>query len=234
MRHRKVVLIVLAILISIASIAFAIISIVKYNNIHVKLPIIGDVSKLTKDDVASITSDIDESISAEFGYGVERPISGELKSVSSNKSLGDLDFNDLEAGAKDKLLIVGQLAYESEEINTYLEKKEKEYHSTIDWTYGNLTNVQYDSLLAVCGLIEEDRLNENEAGRYTVEAKRPDINYLNAQGIDVMFDLDDENRMLIWVDLITRDSKTETEVEDVKLITVYYEAGTDILKIKQD
>lgn len=219
-------------LILLGALGYAGYNVYKYMQIHdVHLPI--GKEEIPNESFASILP-ATSSNAEEYGYGITREITGELKGATdeSAKSLGDLDFDNLEDDLSNTIQLVGQLKGEQDEINTYVEKKEKEYHSTINWTNGDITQVQYDSLLAVCGLITEDKLNESEPGRYTVEAKRPSMDYLESQGVEVMFDLDDENRMLIWVDLITRDSKEQTEVEEVKLFTMYYEAGTDVLRIQ--
>lgn len=228
---KKIIIWVSCGLIFLGSLGFAGYNIYRYMQIHdVHLPIGKEVPKESLASILPATS----SNAEEYGYGIKREISGELKSAidESAKSLGDLDFENLEDDLSNTIQLVGQLKGEQDEINTYVERKEKEYHSTINWTNGDITQVQYDSLLAVCGLITEDKLNESEPGRYTVEAKRPSMDYLTSQGVEVMFDLDDENRMLIWVDLITRDSKEQTEVEEVKLFTMYYEAGTDVIRIQ--
>lgn len=162
------------------------------------------------------------------GYGVEREITGELKNSDTTGGVGSIDFSGV---GDDTFSIVGKLAEDKETIQSMVKKENKVYTSSIDWTYGNISVDQYKALVAVCGLMYEDELNEGQMGRYTVESNIPPADAVDEMGIEVLFDVDAEGYLTLWTDIITRDSRDNVEVEEIKSFTLYYDGN--VLRFKK-
>lgn len=157
------------------------------------------------------------------GYGVEREITGELKNnQQSSGGVGSIDFSGVGANTFD---IVGKLAEDKDTIMSMIKKENKVYTSSIDWTYGNISVDQYKALIAACGQMYEDELNEEQLGRYTVEANIPPADAVDEMGIEVLFDVDENGYLTLWTDIITRDSRDNSEIEEIKSFTLYYDGN---------
>ena len=167
-------------------------------------------------EIANVASASDAQPS---GYGVEREITGELKTNNKATGVGGIDFSGV---GEDTFQIIGKLAEDKELIQSMIEKENKVYTSTINWTYGNISVEQYKALIVACGAMYEDELNNGQGMRYTVEASIPPADSVDEMGIEVLFDVDEEGYLTLWADIITRDSVSNTEVEEIKSFTLYY------------
>lgn len=194
---------------------------INYNQFN-KLVMSGKVN--VPKDIASVKV---ATASQPSGYGVRRPLTGELKS-DSKKSMGDINFDGLE---NETFEILGKLSADKDVIHSLIKKEDKNYTSTINWTNPkDLTIDDYKALMVVCGQITEDELNKEQAGRYTVVVDIPPSDKMDELGAKILFDVDDEGYLTLWTDVTTKDSRDSTEIEELKSYTLYYEGN--IIKIK--
>lgn len=177
------------------------------------------------------------------GLGVERPIT-DYGDYTGSSDVGSVDAGGLssitvdpiesqdanERGGIDPATIKGPISQEMKEnVAGYIEKDgSAQYRTYVSWEPSSrrrFTEENYYTILVAVSKILEDRLNETDPGRYQVVASMPSIEKAQAAGLDVFWEIDDYGYLSIVGDFVIQDLKSRTEVEEIKVYTVYYEGS---------
>lgn len=183
------------------------------------------------------------------GFGVERPIT-DYGTSETQSDVGSVDTGGLgsikvdpiedkdpnEQGGIDPATILGPIPQTiKEDVATYIEKDDDEkYRTYVSWTNQErrrFSEENYYIVLIAVSKILEDKLNANDPGRYRVVPSMPNVERLEVAGLYAYWEIDDYGYLSIVGDFITQDLKSQTEVEEVKVYTVYYEG--EYLTIKE-
>lgn len=167
----------------------------------------------------------DDNISQPTGYGVTRPLTklddGNVPGAGLS-GVGDLEFN-----VDTDLVIRGSLgAGESAEtINSYVKKAEPgKYECYVNWSRSKeLSTDMYSTLVATVGMILEDEMNMQSPGRYEVIAEDVPVSALIDGSVTAVYEVDEWGFLTIVADVTIRDLQEETEVEELKAYTLYYD-----------
>ena len=159
------------------------------------------------------------------GMGIERQITDidAYSGMASIKLSGGNGKNQLTLVNNDDEVIIA-----AEQLVEVVDKGK--YKCSIDWYEYEISTTDYYVLLSLVGKMYEDKLNEN-TDNYIVITNQPTMEQLQEVNIPVFFDIDKEGYLTLYCDIITQDKSNNTEVEEIKAFTVYYEG--DILTFKE-
>lgn len=137
--------------------------------------------------------------------------------LASSDHTGQLVMSDIKVPLSDA---------QKEDIASYITKDGSGLYSPkVNWARNKnkIDETQYYVLLATVGKMVEDKLNEGNAGRYSVIASMPSMELLNEAGLDVYWTTDDYGFLSIAGDFVIQDLQRQTEVEEIRVYTLYYD-----------
>lgn len=194
------------------------------------------VFSIIKEDSNLIVDETDEDVvdwvsapkNGEFeqpeGFAEERQITDEY----GGKSMSEISVG--EGSSKLDLLLANSDDEVKEAAERLIEVVDKgKYICAIDWSDYEISSSEYYVLLSVVGKMFEDKLN-GSTNTYRVIVSQPTEEQLEAAGVPVLFDISVDGYLTIYCDVILQNLKNNTEVEELRAFTVYYEQNVLMFK----
>lgn len=158
------------------------------------------------------------------GFAEERQITDEY----GGKSMSEISVG--EGSSKLDLLLANNDDEIKEAAERLIEVVDKgKYKCAIDWSDYDISSSEYYVLLSIVGKMFEDKLN-GSSDTYRVIVSQPTEEQLEAAGVPVLFDISVDGYLTIYCDVILQNLKNNTEVEELKAFTVYYEQNVLVFK----
>lgn len=162
------------------------------------------------------------------GYGVVRKIENlpDMDLPDVEVGIGDIDFNVDASTATRDIKIRGNYSDEEKKgIASAIKRVDDEkYECYVSWHFGDaISESNYSILVVACGMLLEDRLNREEAGRYSVVADILTPESMEASGLVACYEIDEWGYITIAADITIQDLNNMTEIQEIRTFKVYFD-----------